>query len=229
MFVDLHLRTSSAIWISPIRLFYVIYLQHFGKEAVNPIFDPNSFPMPITESEASSLRRKVERYKEVLQNTQRYREIWKTSLKQTIVDELTELTKAGGLECTIEERLDIENLEAVLLTLGHSESGLGEPVGGDLRRNLIRQNGSLGYQQLFNGKVLVIINFPFIEKYGQPQPPKVIAIYRPEELKAPYFLRHLETLVTELTQWEDYDDDTQGQYQPIGFKINMGEEERPKP
>ena len=80
------------------------------------------------------------------------------------------------------------------------------------------------YQQLFNGKVLVLINFPFIEKYGQPQPPKVIAIYRPEELKEPYFLQHLETLVTELTQWEDDDDDAQLQHQPIGFKMNLEQE-----
>lgn len=180
--------------------------------------------MPLSDTDTLNLRRKVERYKEVLQNTRRYREIWKTGLKKAIVEQLKELTEAGGLECTIEERNDIENLEAVVLTLGASESGLGEPVGGDLRRDLIKHNGSLGYQQLFNGKILVLVNFPYIEKYGQPQPPKTIAIYRPEELKEPYFQRHLETFVSDMTAWEDYDDDAPEPNQRIGFKVNFEQE-----
>ena len=183
--------------------------------------------MPFTEAETSSFKKKVEHYKEVLENTRQYREVWKISLKQTIIDRLTELAKAGGLECEIEDRSDIENLEAVVLTLGHSESGLGEPVGSDLRRDLIKQNGSLGYQQLFNGKILVLINFPFIEKYGQPQPPKTIAIYRPEELKDAYILRHMETFIADVTAWEDYDDDLPEPNQRIGFKMNF-EQEQPK-
>lgn len=183
--------------------------------------------MPLTDTDTLSLQRKVERYKEVLQNTQRYREMWKSGLKQTIVEELKALAEAGKLNCEIEERNEVENLEAVVLSLGHSESGLGEPVGGDLRRDLIKQNGSLVYQQLFNGKILVLINYPYIEKYGQPQPPKTIAIYRPEELKEPYFIRHIETFVVDMTAWEDYDDDAPEPNQRIGFKMNFEEELKP--
>ncbi len=177
--------------------------------------------MPYTETDIANFKRKVEHYKEVLENTKRYRETWKTNLKQEIISRLKELAAAGGLESEIEERSDIENLEAVLLTLGHSESGLGEPVGGELRRDLIKQNGSLGYQQLFNGKILVLINFPYIEKYGQPQPPKTIAIYRPEELKDAYILRHFETFISDITAWEDYDDEAPEPNQRIGFKMNF--------
>jgi hypothetical protein len=94
-----------------------------------------------------------------------------------------------------------------------------------MRRDLIKQNGSLVYQQLFNGKIMVLINLPFIEKYGQPQPPKTIAVYRPEELKDPYFQRHFETFVTDLTAWEDFDDDAVEPNQRIGFKMNFEKEE----
>lgn len=180
--------------------------------------------MPYTELETTNFKKKVEHYKGILENTRKYREVWKKSLKKTVIARLTELAKAGGLECEIEERNDVENLEAVALTLGHSESGLGEPVGGDLRRDLIKQNGSLVYQQLFNGKILVLVNFPYIEKYGQPQPPKTIAIYRPEELKDAYILRHMETFMTDITAWEDYDDDLPEPNQRIGFKMNFEQE-----
>ncbi|MFN0174014.1 MAG: hypothetical protein ACKVU0_05145 [Saprospiraceae bacterium] len=182
--------------------------------------------MPLSEQDVLNLQRKVERYKEVLHNTKHYREIWKKELKKNIIAHLRALAVAGGLPATVQEVEEIQNLEAVVLTLGTSESGLGESVGDDLKRDLIKQNGSLVYQQLFNGKILVLINFPFIEKYGQPQAPKTIAVYRPEELKEPYFQRHVETFVTDVTAWEDYDDDVLAEpNQRIGFKMNFGKEE----
>ena len=181
--------------------------------------------MLVNEQDAKNLQRKVERYKEVLQNTQRYREFWKTELKQNIATQLQNLAESAGFPATVQEISEIQNLEAVALTLGTSVSGLGEAVGNGLHRDLIKQNGSLVYQQLFNGKVLVLINLPYIEKYGQPQAPKTIAIYRPEELKEPYFQRHVETFITDVTAWEDYDDDvTSEPNQRIGFKMNFEQE-----
>ncbi len=148
-------------------------------------------------------------------------------LKKNIVAQLRSLLESGGLTAKVQEVSDIQNLEAVILTLGTSESGLSEDVGNGLRRDLIKQNGSLVYQQLFNGKILVLINMPYIEKYGQPQPPKTIAIYRPEELKEPYFQRHVETFITDVTAWEDYDDDQVSEpNQRIGFKMNFEKEEQ---
>lgn len=108
-----------------------------------------------------------------------------------------------GLEAKLEERTDMENLEAIVLSLGEAKSGMYQKVNEDIHRHLIKHNGSLIYQQLFNGKIIVLINYPFIESYGKPRPPKTIAIYRPEELKDPFFLRHLEEFITEITNWED--------------------------
>lgn len=178
----------------------------------------------FTEQDYHNFQRKVERYREVLENTKSYRGIWHKSLKKDILELLHKAAVLANLPCTIEERSDIRNLEAVALSLGSINSGLGEPVGEGLHRDLIKQNGSLVYQQLFNGKILVLVNYPYIEKYGQPQPPKTIAIYRPEELKEPYFIRHLETFITEIINWEDYDDDRPDENQRIGFKLNFEQE-----
>lgn len=173
------------------------------------------------ENDTLNLLRKTDRYREVLFNTLNYRETWNNNLRDTIKEALQQLADAAKIPCSISIRTNIKNLEAVVLDLGAAESGLGEDLGNGIRRELIKQNGSLIYQQLFNGKILVLINLPFIEKYGQPQAPKTIAIYRPEELKEPYFLRHLETFITEMTAWEDYDDDVPEPNQRIGFKLNF--------
>lgn len=177
--------------------------------------------MTLEDTDYNNLKQRVQKYQETLQNTVNYRSLWQGELCQAIINQLKEAITTVGLPGKIEHRREIHNLEAVVFSLGVGSSGLGEPVGDGIKRDLIKQNGSLVYQQLFNGKILVLINYPFIEKYGQPQPPKTIAIYRPEEIKTPFILRHLETFVTEVTNWEDYDDDAPEPNQRIGFKMNF--------
>jgi hypothetical protein len=68
---------------------------------------------------------------------------------------------------------------------------------------------------------MVMIAPPYIEGYGEPKPPTTIEILRPEELKTPFILRHLETFFKDITEWEDFDDDQPPKspmgFQPIGF------------
>lgn len=170
-------------------------------------------------TEHFNLQRKVNTYKGIVKNTRAYRDVWKESLKDMIVKQLTEVSTAVGLEGKVEVKSELENLEAVVFSLGDVKSGMYQEVNESIKRHLIKHNGSLIYQQLFNGKVIVIINYPFIENYGKPHPPKTLAIYRPEELKEPFFVRHLEELVTDITNWEDYDDDEPNK--KIGFKFNF--------
>lgn len=161
---------------------------------------------------------KVQRYQSVLANTKAYRERWEKQLKALIVSELENMLKITGLQGTIETSDKIRNLEYVILSLGSEESGIAEIVSDKVDKPLIKQNGSLVYQQLFNGKIQVIVGYPFIEGFGEPRPAKVISIYRPEEIKSPFIVRHMEEFIKELTQWEDYDDDDQAPAK-IGFNV----------
>ncbi len=172
------------------------------------------------ETELFNLQRKVRQYEEVLQNTQEYRKSWHEHTRNDIQKTLQRMIEHTGLKATVELRSDIENLEAIVLSLGQAKSGMYQKVSDDVQRHLIKHNGSLVYQQLFNGKIIVLLNYPFIENYGKPRPPKTIAIYRPEELREPYFIRHMEEFVQEVTNWEDYDDDEPNKR--IGFQLNFG-------
>lgn len=175
----------------------------------------------------SNLKSKVKNYQTVLQNTTDYRVAWNKQLKEEILNRLKELVEATGLDANIEVKDQMENLEAIVLSLGEVKSGLSQKINAEVQRHLIKHNGSLIYQQLFNGKVIVLINYPQIEGYAQPRPPKTIAIYRPEEIKPPFILRHMEDFMKEVTNWEDYDDDEPTQR--IGFNMNfMGAGAEPK-
>jgi len=171
------------------------------------------------DAQLFNLKRKVSQYKEALENTLAYRKAWNEHLKKRIIETLERFNKESELGGKIETVEEMENLHAVVLTLGDIKSGMYTEVADKIQRHLIKNNGSLVYQQLFNGKVVVLINYPFIENYGSPNPPKTIAIYRPEELTEPFFLRHMEEFVAEITKWEDYDDDEPTKR--IGYNMNF--------
>ena len=177
--------------------------------------------------EYAGLQRRVESYKRTLSNTIEYRQSWKDGLRQMIVDNLEKMKAATGLDGTIEVTDKLGNAEAIVYSMGKSASGIYAKVDSDTNKPLIKDEGSLVYQQLFNGKIQVVILLPYIEGFGQPLPPKLIAIYRPEEIKEPYLERHMEEFVKSLTEWEDYDDDKPAGNQ-IGFQLsnmNLSKEE----
>lgn len=176
------------------------------------------------ETEILNLQRKVESYRQTLENTRNYRQAWQDHLREEIKSQLLGIAEKAGLDGFVEERAELVNLEAVVFSLGDEKSGVAREITAEIRRDLVKHNGSLIYQQLFNGKVLVLMNYPYIETYGEPAPPRTFGIYRPEELRPPFFHRHMETFIQELTLWEDYDDDTNGAAhasQRIGFKMNF--------
>lgn len=172
----------------------------------------------------NNLQKRVKKYNEILQNTRTYRQEWKDDLKKMIKDTLQEIIDNTDLEAEINLKEHLENLEAIELSLGHVKSGLYEEINTKIKKHLIKHNGSLIYQQLFNGKIIVLIYFPAIEGYGEPRPPKTIAIYRPEEIKPAFILRHMEEFIKDVSDWEDYDDDEPSK--KIGFKLNFESEEQ---
>jgi len=158
---------------------------------------------------------KVRKLESILANTKTYRDQWHSDVKPMLHKNLQEIIKATDLKASVEERTEMDNLEAIVLDMGQSESGIRQRVTDDISKTLIRYNGMLVYQQLFNGKIIVMIVPPYVEGVGEPNPPKTLEILRPDELTIPFLVRQVETLIRELTDWEDYDDDKPAQ--TIGF------------
>ena len=129
------------------------------------------------------LQTKVNAYKEVLQLTHDYRQAWQTSTKTLISTTLKAVVQQTGLKATVVEKNNIENLEALVLDLGRSSSGIAENLDNtDVKRIMIKDNGSLIFQQLFNGKIMVMMVSPNIEGYGEPKAPVSLEIVRPGEV-----------------------------------------------
>ncbi|WP_276503414.1 hypothetical protein [Terrimonas pollutisoli] len=172
------------------------------------------------------LREKVNAYKQVLANTRNYRQEWKDKTRQFIKNMLQDIIQQTELKASVVEKNNIENLEAVILDLGRSSSGIAENLeNADVKRIMVKNNGSLIYQQLFNGKIMVMLVSPHIEGYGEPKSPKSLQIIRPDEVAEQAIFRHVKDLLDDITGWEDYDDEdpkTKVPFQPIGFRHTVG-------
>ncbi|HEU0112837.1 MAG TPA: hypothetical protein VFQ73_18320 [Flavisolibacter sp.] len=175
------------------------------------------------------LQTKVNAYKEVLQLTHDYRQAWQTSTKTLISTTLKAVVQQTGLKATVVEKNNIENLEAIVLDLGRSSSGIAENLDNtDVKRIMIKDNGSLIFQQLFNGKIMVMMVSPNIEGYGEPKAPVSLEIVRPGEVTDATIYGYVERMLDDIIDWEDYDDDDKNArmaFQPIGFKhtVPLGE------
>ncbi|MBK8624518.1 MAG: hypothetical protein IPN86_02735 [Saprospiraceae bacterium] len=183
--------------------------------------DPNIFHLNNHQNsmDTGSLLIKVNKYKQVLQNTEIYRKSWHDMIKPMLTKTLEDIIKQAELpKAEIIVRDNIENLEAVILDLGRSSSGISENVeDSGVKRTMIKSNGSLIYQQLFNGKIMIMLVSPHIEGYGEPKGPLTLEILRPDELKAPFIIRHIEAFIKDITDWEDFDDDQPQKSSTIGF------------
>ena len=171
----------------------------------------------------SNISMKVEQYNSILENTKNYRKEWNSGLKKMITDKLDNIIKETKLPAYIDIKDEIENLEVIGMSLGTEISGIAEKLPGNkTKRPFIKSNGSLIFQQLFNGKVLIMIMYPYIEGYGQPKPPKTLEILRPHEMKDAFIIRYVEEFLKEVIEWEDFDDDVPEKMgmSPIGFGVN---------
>lgn len=164
----------------------------------------------------NNLKRKVDNYKVVQENTVFYRQQWQETYKELIKTKLVQIAEEIGIDADVEEKTGLVNLEAIVMSLGDVRSGIFQKLKNDVERHMIKNKGALIYQQLFNGKIIVMLQMPYIQEYMEQQPPRTIGIYRPEELNDGAFTRHVDNLITEITKWEDYDDD-----EPNGNKIGF--------
>lgn len=174
----------------------------------------------------TAIKKRADKYRNMLQQVVDFRAVWEEQLKEFIksnAESVLEHTDTNG-KIEIEEKF--EHLESITISLGKSISGIAEHIDKNTKRNIVKDNGSLIYSQLFNGKVQVWLTYPLIEGLMQPKEPKMIGIYAPPEFNEGLILSNFDDFFKELIEWENYDDDKPGQaVTRIGFGATQQEEE----
>ncbi|MGB3007943.1 MAG: hypothetical protein WBC06_15620 [Chitinophagaceae bacterium] len=176
----------------------------------------------------NQLNKKVAAYNHVLENTILFRKEWRDAVKQLISGTLQDFLVNSGMKGKLVENNDMENLESISMELGRSSSGIAQNNGtDDLKNFMIKNNGALLYQQLFNGKIMAMVQPPHIEGYGEKKEPHFLEIVTPGEISTSLIYQHVESLLDIITEWEDFDDDSPQKktaFQPIGFQHTLNPE-----
>lgn len=163
----------------------------------------------------TAIKRRAERYTEVLQQVVDFRNKWHDGLKEFIVTTTENVLKETSINAKVEVEQRFENLESITISLGKSISGIAENIDVNTKRSIIKDKGSLIYSQIFNGKIQAWMTYPMIEGLMQPKPHKLIGIYGPPEFNESLVLANFDEFFKELIEWENYDDD-----QPNGSTHN---------
>lgn len=175
--------------------------------------------------ENTQLSEKIADYQQVLMNTTVFRKAWTDSIKGMIRKTLQDFLGGSGLNGKLVENTDMENLESITLDLGRSSSGIAQSKEtAEIKNFMIKNNGGLIYQQLFNGKIMAMVNQPHIEGYGERKEPQFVEIVTTEEINEVLILEHVEIMLEILTQWEDFDDEGPQKktvFNPIGFQHSV--------
>lgn len=200
-----------------------MFLSFAGKlQIVNTISSPANNKMIIMNTPTHQLKEKLAAYNLALENTLLNRKSWSGTIKEQLRTTLEGFLAESGMKGKIIENTDMENLESITLDLGRISSGIAQTSHtDDIKNFMIKNNGALIYQQLFNGKIMVMVQHPHIEGYGEPKEPQFLEIITPGEVSAPVIYEHLENLLDIITEWEDYDDESPQKktaFQPIGFQ-----------
>jgi len=165
----------------------------------------------------TSLKEKIKFMNVVLKNSKNYRKTWNSSTKDFIFNNLETIIKKTKLKADVQYSDHIQGLEAVSMSLGYVESGIYEKMSNKAKKPLLRMNGILIFQQLFNGKISIFINYPYIDGVGEPKNPEMFEIVRPHELTEEKIVEYVERFIEKVYTWEDYDDDIPPKPKGIGF------------
>ena len=84
-----------------------------------------------------NLKNKVKNYNTVLENTNKYREIWNESLREQIKTDLIDICGEGGLKIELSDSDQFSNLNAIICTLGNVRSGIYETMEPDIEKHLM--------------------------------------------------------------------------------------------
>lgn len=150
------------------------------------------------------LNEKVIFYKQSQTQIEENRTSWTTTTKNLIITTLTKIIDHYQLNCKVESVDLYKNYEAVNLTFGHFRSGIVKEKEHETR-HFKKFGGALSFSQSCNGKIDVIILFPFIEQItGKTDADKKVLEQVPAtEINEPFIFKQVSRFLDELVTWED--------------------------
>ena len=147
------------------------------------------------------LRDRVEHYRNGQSQVEENRTLWTEVTKPRLLDTLNRFIKHFELNCKIQEVNTYRNYEAVNLTFGNSRSGIVKEKENETK-HFNKFGGALSFSQSCNGRIDVLVLFPFIEEITDKTDKKVLVQVPPGDIDEPFIFRQISKFLSEIMKWE---------------------------
>ena len=138
-------------------------------------------------------------YCTVVTRTNERQNYWNSTTKELIYSTLNLLSVDLKPMQALNEN-SVRNFDTVCLGFGPVPTNI--VIHKAAIKGLVKMGGYLFYSQVFNGKVLVGVSYPYVEELQDPTPNKGFAILDPEEVTKEKIFEHVEHFLKELTEVE---------------------------
>ena len=150
------------------------------------------------KSKIQDLRTKMDKYYNNRFELENRRQQWRDNTKELIYNTLIEINEQFvNLVWHVSKNETSTNLESVYWSMRNFYSGIIID-----NKHIVVRPGYLNFAQLVNGKIIVLISYPYIDENIRPEiKPKVLGEYLPSEIKEELIIDMAGKFLDEINDW----------------------------
>jgi hypothetical protein len=166
----------------------------------------------------NSIKDAFDKYTDTLKKVNERRELWTNETKTNIINTLTLVKDTFKFDWQVQRLEGTKNYQTINICFNKKNSGIvdvkiDEVTGKEKGfKAYTKSGGYLAFCQSYNGKINVIIGFPYIDEWVSQMDAKVIDTIEPELVTEELISKHVVNFLETMTDWEGKDRES------IGFK-----------
>ncbi len=141
----------------------------------------------------------MSKYNERIKLINQRRDLWTNATRARLKDTLDAIVvEANNQHFLVQENISAKNWESVNLVLTAQPSGI------IIDRKVVLQSASaLIFSQIYNGKIMVCIQYPSIDGIVEKSADLVLGYYEPSSLTEDVIMNSFKSYMDELNKWEN--------------------------
>jgi len=165
-----------------------------------------------------SIKTAFDKYIDIVRKVNVRREFWTNETKIKIIDSLTLVKDSFNFDWQVQSLEQSRNYQTINICFNSKRSGIADIKIDEFTNKekgykaYTKHDGYLAFCQSYNGKINLIIGFPFIDELISQMVAKVIDTIVPENLTEELISKYVITFLDTMIEWEGKD------IASIGFK-----------
>lgn len=165
-------------------------------------------PSKVTEHQNfKNLKVALEKFTVATDQIYRRRRVWKDDIKDRLYNVLRNIRLHSGMKFEIKKNESIDNLNSISFGFSNKISGISTVEVNpftevETTKHYDKNEGYLMFSQTYSGKILIVINYPFVHGFIEESDPEILKIVEPGNLDIGTILDVVTEYVEKMVTWE---------------------------